>query len=67
MKSKDKKTLKSKDVKELLQFITEEKKSLFALKLDLLQNKLKNTRSLFAKRKDIARAFTYLREKQLAE
>lgn len=54
MKSIDKKALPAKTAKELEKMISEAYKSLNALKLDHVQNKLKNTRSIFNARKDIA-------------
>jgi ribosomal protein L29 len=54
MKAVDKKTLHEKTAKELEKLVTEAYKSLNALKLDHVQNKLKDTRSIFNKRKEIA-------------
>lgn len=54
MKKTDKSTLHAKSVKELQKLIEETKKTLDQLKLDHAQNKLKNTRSIFITRKEIA-------------
>jgi len=54
MKSVDKKALPAKSAKELEKMITEAYKALSVLKLDHVQNKLKDTRSIFHARKDIA-------------
>ena len=54
MKTTDKKTLETKSVKELQKLIEETYKNLNQLKLDHVQNKLKNTRSIFNTRKEIA-------------
>jgi len=54
MKTTDKKTLQTKSVKELQKLIGEAYKTLGQLKLDHVQNKLKNTRSIFNLRQEIA-------------
>ena len=54
MKKTDIKTLETKSAKELQKVIDEAVKSLKQLRLDHVQNKLKNTRSIFNTRKDIA-------------
>ena len=54
MKTTDKKTLETKSVKELQKLIEETYKNLNQLKLDHVQNKLKNTRSIFNTSKEIA-------------
>ena len=54
MKATDKKDLQTKSVKDLQKQIAEAKKELAHLKLDHVQNKLKNTRSIFNTRKTIA-------------
>ena len=54
MKSVDKKALPAKSAKELEKMISEAYKALNVLKLDHVQNKLKDTRSIFHARKDIA-------------
>jgi ribosomal protein L29 len=67
MKSKDKKELFTKNIKELGSLIIEAKDALTGLKLEKVQNKLKNTSQLTRKRKEIAQMMTVLRIKQLAE
>lgn len=54
MKTTDKKTLQTKSTKELKKMIEEAYKTLNQMRLDHVQNKLKNTRSIFHTRKDIA-------------
>jgi len=54
MKTLDKKALPAKSVKELEKMVVEAYKALSDLKLDHVQNKLKNPRSIFHARKDIA-------------
>ena len=67
MKSKDKKELFSKTDKELRKILKEARVTLFNLTLENKQNKLKNPRSIFWKKKEIALILTSLREKELAE
>ncbi len=64
MKSKDIKELHSKAELELKKLLKEAKSALLSLKLDKEQNKLKNTRELFNKRKEIAVLKTILKEKE---
>lgn len=64
MKTKDKKDLFTKDIKELKNMLSEAKDALFNLKMEKSQNKLKNTRSIFMKRKEIARILTVLKRKE---
>jgi ribosomal protein L29 len=66
MKSKDKKELFTKSEKELRKALKEARAALFNLNLDNRQNKLKNTRQLFWKRKEIALILTALKEKEIA-
>ena len=54
MKTVDKKILPAKTVKDLEKMVDEAYKTLNQLKLDHVQNKLKNTRSIFTTRKEIA-------------
>ncbi len=65
MKLKDKKLIFEKSEKELIKDLKEAKVALFNLKLEKSQNKLKNTKSLFWKRKEIAWILTILKEKEL--
>jgi ribosomal protein L29 len=66
MKSKEKKELFTKSEKELRKALKEAREALFNLNLDNRQNKLKNTRQLFWKRKEIAFILTALKEKEIA-
>jgi len=59
------KEISVKDEKELKDLLKEKRQELFNLNLDNKQNKLKNTRSIFNTRKDMARILTLIREKQL--
>ncbi len=54
MKTTDKKALHTKTAKELAKLVEEAYKTLDQLKLDHVQNKLKNTRSIYTTRKEIA-------------
>lgn len=65
MKLKDKKQIFEKAQKELLKDLKEAREVLFNLKLEHKQNKLKNTKSLFWKKKEIAWILTSLKEKEL--
>jgi len=67
MKTKDKKALHLKNLKELRKSIMDTKDALADLKLDKAQNKLKNTRQLFIKRKEIAQMSTIIRGKEFQE
>jgi ribosomal protein L29 len=67
MKTKEKKELSLKSVKELSNLIIGAKDALAGLKLEKVQNKLKNTSQLTRKRKEIAQMMTVLRIKELAE
>jgi len=67
MKAKDKKEMFAKSEKELRKGLSEAKGSLLDLVLDLKQNKLKNTRLIFWKKKEIALILTALKEKELAK
>ena len=65
MKTKDKKTLHTKDIKELEKLINEAYDLLVNLRLDKAQNKLKNPGQIFLKRKEIAQMLTIRRNKEL--
>lgn len=67
MKNKDRKEIFTKTENELRKALLDAKKSLLDLTLDLKQNKLKNTRQIFWKKKEIAWILTSLREKELVE
>lgn len=64
MKIKEKKDLKTKSEKELKVMLKDLKDEIFKLKQELSLKKLKNTRQIFQKRKDIARILTILKEKE---
>ncbi len=66
MKIKDKKDIFTKSEKELKKSLQEAKDALFNFMLDNKQNKLKNTRQIFWKKKEIALILTVLREKSLS-
>jgi ribosomal protein L29 len=66
MKTKDKKELFTRNEKELRKALSEAKTALFNLVLDNRQNKLKNTRQIFWKKKEIALILTALKEKEIA-
>ncbi|MBI4097180.1 MAG: 50S ribosomal protein L29 [Candidatus Levybacteria bacterium] len=66
MKTKDVKELHTKSKEELKKMLTEAKDALFSYQMDHQQMKLKNTRSLSMKRKDIARIASILRGKELS-
>lgn len=65
MKTKEKKQLFEKDIKELRVALKEAREKLFSFKLEKMQMKLKNTRAIFLKRKEIAQILTALREKEM--
>lgn len=67
MKTKDKKELHRKSIKELSNLIVQAKDALAGLKLDKTQNKLKNTSQLSVKRREIAQMLTIKRLRELAE
>ena len=63
---KDLKQIANKSEKELRELLKSKKEDLFKLNLDNKQNKLKNTRSIYNSRKEIARILTLIRERELA-
>lgn len=65
MKKNDRNKMREKDVSELKSMVTEAKNALLSLRLDFSMGKVKNTKALFEKRKEIARMLTYLKEKEL--
>jgi len=67
MKTKDKKELHAKSLKELNKQVLEAKDTLSGLMLDKAQNKLKNTSQLSLKRREIAQMLTIIRGKELSE
>ncbi len=64
MKSKQRKELQAKTIDELKNLLKESKAALFSLTMEKMQGKLKNTASIYVKRKDIARMLTYLNVKE---
>jgi large subunit ribosomal protein L29 len=66
MKTKEKKELFGKSIGELMNLLKEAKEALFNLRLENAQNKLKNKRSIFNKRKEIARIKTAITGKELS-
>lgn len=64
MKSKDKKNLHTKNNGELLKELSEARQALHTMQLDHAQFKLKNTRSIFHKRKEIAQVLSVLNRKE---
>lgn len=67
MKSKDTKELHLKTEAELLKLIQDAQKDLETLRLDHVQNKLKNTSGLKNLRRDLAIMQTILKEKELTK
>lgn len=64
MKTKDKREILAKDIKELENLLKGARSELFNLKLEKTQNKLKNTRSVFLKRKEISLILTAIKQKE---
>ncbi|OGH07126.1 MAG: 50S ribosomal protein L29 [Candidatus Levybacteria bacterium RBG_13_35_9] len=64
MKIKQKNEMFGKSASELKKLLGDTRNDLFNLRLDLSQNKLKNTSSIFLKRKEIALILTALKEKE---
>lgn len=58
---------KVRTLKELKDALVESRNFLFELKLDMDQKKLKNTRLVFWKRKEIARLLTEIKQKEEVE
>ncbi len=67
MKAKEKKELFAKTIEELKNLLKEVRGELFNLKIELSQNKLKNTKEVFFKRKKIAMIQTAIKEKEILE
>lgn len=65
MKTKEKKDLRTKSIVELRTMLKNAKDAVFTAKLEKSQNKLKNTRSLSLKRKEIAQILTIMKEKEI--
>lgn len=64
MKRKDIKDIRTKTLKELKSLVGTAREELLTLNLSKSQNKLKDLRSIFWKKKDIARMLTVIREKE---
>lgn len=64
MKTKEKQAIRAKTLEELKTLFREAKDAIYLLKLEKSQNKLKNLRSIFWKRKEIAQISTIIREKE---
>lgn len=67
MKLKDKKEIFTKSEKELKKSLLEAREELFKLNMELSQRKLKNTRQIFWKKKEIAMILTALTENKLTK
>ena len=67
MKNKDRKEIFTKTENELKKALSDAKKALLDFNLDLKQNKLKNTRQIFWKKKEIAWIMTSIKEKELVK
>jgi ribosomal protein L29 len=65
MKTKEKKQLFAKNLNELKKALVEAKEAVINLNLEKAQNKLKNTRLIYWKKKEIANILTAIREKEL--
>ena len=64
MNRKDKKAMRGKTLQELKTQLVEARGALHLLRLDKSLVKLKNTRSIFEKRKEIAQILTIIKEKE---
>jgi ribosomal protein L29 len=65
MKTKEKKDLHTKTIKELNTLLKNAKEAVFTARLEKSQNKLKNPRSIFFKRKEIAQILSIIKEKEI--
>lgn len=65
MKKKEIKAIVGKNKNELVSALLKARKELFELQLENAQRKLKNTRSIFYKRKEIAMILTTKREMEI--
>lgn len=64
MKAKDKKAIREKTLGELKTHLAQVREALYLLKLDKSLGKLKNTRSISEKRKEVAQILTIMKEKE---
>ncbi len=67
MRSNDRKALHAMESKELRKLLDEAASALVTLQIEHVQRKLKNTQSMYTKRKEIARIQTVLQEKDTQE
>jgi len=67
MKRKEKFVLHAKTLEELKALLKETKDALYLLKLEMSQNKLKNVRSIFWKRKEMAIIATIINEREFKD
>lgn len=67
MKKKDWQELKTKNIENLKKFISDKQKELVGIRLELKMDKIKNVHQLAQLRKDIARAKTILKIKQIMQ
>lgn len=67
MKLKEKKNLVTKSMTEIRAMVQEARKELLTMRLDFSQNKLKNTRSLSNKRRDIAQMLSILHIQEMTK
>ena len=67
MKLKDKKDLRAKTKKDLVDLLREKGERLSSLRIEHSQNKLKNTRQIFNLRKEMAAILTFLKEMEFAQ
>lgn len=67
MKKKDIQEMKNRTVAELRRSVAEDTERLRALRFDLAAGKVKNVAELRETRKRVARAKTFLREREIAE
>jgi len=65
MKTKERKDLHTKNLVELRTLLKNLKEAVFTARLELSQNKLKNTKSIFLKKKEIAQILTIIKEKEI--
>ncbi len=65
MKTKERKDLHTKSLAELRTLLKSAKETLLDYNLEKSQNKLKNTRQIFLKKKEIAQILSVMREKEI--
>lgn len=67
MKIKDRQMLRAKSLQELKNLLKESKDAILSLRLEKAQNKLKNTRQIFWKKKDAATILSIIKEKEFLD